>query len=165
MPGEVPVTEAWDAEAKAVTDGKVLVRLPGAPDGDIDRLGWGEAMELHRPFLSHSELEVMLSRPSELYDNARAGEALAALAGRAPDVQRLPELATGAGAEQDPRGQQRGRRRVGQGPEAAPGCEPGSGPAVDSRRLFALRYRLFIIRTGGIGGKKYVWLESTAQPT
>lgn len=148
VPGEVTVTGTWDGAAKAVTEGKVLVRLPGEPDGGVERLGWGGAMELHRPFLSHAELEVMLSRPSELYDqlnallgledlatlttrladarkqadqvaklpaarlpglraalgdaeDARAEEALAALAGRAPDVGRLTALATGTGVEHD----------------------------------------------------------------
>lgn len=69
--GEVGVTATWEG-AKAVTDGKVLVRLPGQSPAGIDRLGWGEALELHRPFLSHSELEVMLSRPSDLYDQLNA---------------------------------------------------------------------------------------------
>jgi hypothetical protein len=42
--------------------------VPGEPQTGLERLGWGEAMAQFRPFLSHSELEVLLARPADLYD-------------------------------------------------------------------------------------------------
>jgi recombinational DNA repair ATPase RecF len=70
--GSAVVTRSWNADAKHVTDGTVRVRVPGAPDVGLERLGWGEALTLYRPFLSHAELEVLLARPSDLYDQLNA---------------------------------------------------------------------------------------------
>jgi hypothetical protein len=45
-----------------------VVQVAGEKRSGLDRLGWGEAIKAFRPFLSHSELEALLGRPSELYD-------------------------------------------------------------------------------------------------
>lgn len=69
--GPVTLTGTWDATAK-LEDCKVRVKVPGEPDADRQRLGWGQALELYRPFLSHSELEVVLDKPSDLHDQINA---------------------------------------------------------------------------------------------
>jgi hypothetical protein len=69
--GTVTLTGTWDGEAK-LEDCKVKAKLPGEPDTDRGRLRWGQALELYRPFLSHSELEMILDRPSELHDQLNA---------------------------------------------------------------------------------------------
>lgn len=66
--GAATVRATWEPAAKRVTDGTVRVSVPGEPEGDLGRLGWGEAMSSFRPFLSHAELEVLLARPADLYD-------------------------------------------------------------------------------------------------
>ena len=69
--GSVTLTGSWDDEAK-LEECKLKVKLPGMPDADRRLLGWGQALELYRPFLSHSELEVVLDKPSELHDQLNA---------------------------------------------------------------------------------------------
>ncbi len=66
--GAARLIRAWKPEEKSFTDGSVTVRVPGEPDAGLERLGWGSALSLYRPFLSHAELEVLLDRPSQLYD-------------------------------------------------------------------------------------------------
>ena len=70
--GTAIVTCRWDEDARKIEDGQVRIKIPGEPDSRIDRLGWGKAMDLYRPFLSHAELEVVLDKPSELYDQLSA---------------------------------------------------------------------------------------------
>jgi energy-coupling factor transporter ATP-binding protein EcfA2 len=66
--GATRVTRNWKPQDKSFTDGTVAVRVPGEPDAGLERLGWSSALNLYRPFLSHAELEVLLDRPSQLYD-------------------------------------------------------------------------------------------------
>lgn len=83
--GAAVVTRTWVPTAKQVTEGDVRVRVPGETDSGIARLGWYDALTLYRPFLSHSELEVLLARPADLYDqlNSLLGlEELAEIAAR-----------------------------------------------------------------------------------
>lgn len=65
--GPALLRRAWSADDK-LGDATTVVRLPGEPESGPDRLGWADALDSHRPFLSHSELESMLGQPSELYD-------------------------------------------------------------------------------------------------
>lgn len=72
-PGTTTVERRW-ADGAALAGGELTVRVAGAPAGTdgldgFDGLGWTDALETHRPFLAHSELEVMmLDKPSRLHD-------------------------------------------------------------------------------------------------
>jgi recombinational DNA repair ATPase RecF len=155
--GEVRVTATWDGDARAVTDGKVVVRAPGDASGGVDRLGWGKAMELHRPFLSHSELEVMLSRPSELYDqlNALLGlDDLAALTTRLGDARkqadqvakapagRLPRLRTALGEAGDARAHEALTTLAGKSPDLGRLAQLATGTATTQDPALAVLDRL-----------------------
>lgn len=66
-PGTTSLSRVWhDGDSPYELETKVS--LPGADSGGLDLLGWAEAVELHRPFLTHSELESVLARPSDLHD-------------------------------------------------------------------------------------------------
>jgi recombinational DNA repair ATPase RecF len=66
--GEVAVTHAWPAGAK-LDDGDTVVQPRGKPKTGFDSLGWTDALEAFRPFLSYNELGSMLDEgPSTLYD-------------------------------------------------------------------------------------------------
>jgi len=56
------------ADGQDLGDPATVVQVAGEKRSGLDRLGWGEAIKAFRPFLSHSELEALLGRPSELYD-------------------------------------------------------------------------------------------------
>jgi ABC-type hemin transport system ATPase subunit len=180
--GEVRVAATWAADAKAVGEGNVAVRLPGEPAGGVDRLGWGEAMDLHRPFLSHAELEVMLSRPSELYDqlNALLGlEDLAALTARLVEARKLadqvakapaadlPGLRAALGGLDDARAVEAlnvlgGREPdVGRLTELAVGS--GAGAAQDPALAILGRLRQLAVPTPGEVADGAVALEEAAQ--
>lgn len=58
----------WDADAKEASDGSTVVQVHGKSPTDLAGFGWAEAVELHRPLLSHSELSVVADNPSTLFD-------------------------------------------------------------------------------------------------
>jgi len=148
--GRATVRRRWDDGAK-LEDGKVLVEVPGEAPAGLERLGWGPALGLHRPFLSHSELEVMLAQPSDLHDqlNDLLGlEDLKRLAGRlaaarkqADDVaeapgRRLPALRTMLEGLEDTRAADAARLLAARTPDLdalralAQGTSPVEDPAV-----------------------------------
>ncbi len=101
--GAARVTRTWKPADKSVTDGSVAVRVPGEPDAGLERLGWGPALNLYRPFLSHAELEVLLDRPSQLYDqlnNLLGLEEINDITGRVTDARkRSDSVVAGAKAQ------------------------------------------------------------------
>jgi recombinational DNA repair ATPase RecF len=66
--GSTKVSRTWAAGDAQVTDGSTRVRIPGEPDAGLERLGWGDALLTYRPLLSHTEMEVILARPADLFD-------------------------------------------------------------------------------------------------
>ena len=97
--GVARVARAWKPNANSFTDGTVTVRVPGEPDAGLERLGWGSALQLYRPFLSHAELEVLLDRPSQLYDqlnNLLGLEEIAGITGRLTDARKRADSVTAA---------------------------------------------------------------------
>lgn len=94
--GTATVTCTWEPGEKRIGGGRVTVRVPGETDAGMERLGWGDAMRLYRPFLSHAELEVLLARPSDLYDslNALLGlDDIAVIAKRLADARKRSDTA------------------------------------------------------------------------
>lgn len=65
--GRATAELTW-GEGQELGDVETTVQVAGEKRKGLDRLGWGEAIRAFRPFLSHSELEALLGRPSELYD-------------------------------------------------------------------------------------------------
>ena len=65
--GATTLRRAWAAGADFAEAG-VSVQVRGESPRGPERLGWQEVATAYRPFLSHSELESMLGKPSELYD-------------------------------------------------------------------------------------------------
>jgi energy-coupling factor transporter ATP-binding protein EcfA2 len=86
-PGTTSAERTWAAGAD-LDAGVATVQLPGEKRTDLAALGWGTALTVHRPFLSHAELEAMLSKPSELYD--RLATVLGLESWRRADLSRLP---------------------------------------------------------------------------
>lgn len=65
-PGATMVRRRWTDER--LDQGITVVQVAGEKESGIDRLGWGKALSDYRPFLSHSELETMLAKPSDLFE-------------------------------------------------------------------------------------------------
>jgi class 3 adenylate cyclase/energy-coupling factor transporter ATP-binding protein EcfA2 len=66
------VTRTW-SEGDKFVDGTVSVERGASPLENLESLGWSNALDAHRPFLSYNELGSMLDEaPSKLYD-AMAG--------------------------------------------------------------------------------------------
>ncbi len=65
--GPAVVERIWEPDA-AFSDSRATVQFAGKKREELVRLRWQEALEPHRPFLSHSELEAFFSRPSHLYE-------------------------------------------------------------------------------------------------
>lgn len=66
--GPTTVCRQWAADAP-LEDSTAVVRRSDEPDAPLDALGWAEALDTHRPFLSYNELGSMLDEgPSKLYD-------------------------------------------------------------------------------------------------
>jgi ABC-type lipoprotein export system ATPase subunit len=66
--GPTKVVRQW-SEDQGLDDAKATVQIKGKKRGPLSELGWGEALEAYRPFLSHSELEAFFSgKPSDLYE-------------------------------------------------------------------------------------------------
>ena len=62
------VAREWADEA-ALEEGETWAQVQGKPRGALGELGWTEALESYRPFLSYDELGSMLDGgPSQLYD-------------------------------------------------------------------------------------------------
>jgi recombinational DNA repair ATPase RecF len=66
--GTTKVFRTWSPDDARVTDGTTRVRVPGEADAGLERLGWGDALTTYRPLLSHAEMEVLLARPADLFD-------------------------------------------------------------------------------------------------
>lgn len=66
--GPVVATRQWDDQAKDAADGETVVRPHGGEPTDLVGYGWAEAVDLHRPLLSHPELGVVAENPSSLFD-------------------------------------------------------------------------------------------------
>ena len=66
--GPTTMWREWDDSAKDATVGETIVQTHGEKQTDLDGIGWSAAMELYRPLLSHSELGVVASNPSSLFD-------------------------------------------------------------------------------------------------
>ena len=66
--GKTSISRHWAPGAK-LEEAETLVTVSGSGASTMDDLGWAGAVEMHRPFLSYSELGSMLdSGPSALYD-------------------------------------------------------------------------------------------------
>ena len=66
--GKTSISRHWAQGAK-LEEAETLVTVSGSGASTMDDLGWAGAVEMHRPFLSYSELGSMLdSGPSALYD-------------------------------------------------------------------------------------------------
>lgn len=67
-PGPTAVTRTWPEEGD-IDDGTAVVQPHGGSKADLGSLGWEEALDMHRPFLSYSELGSMLDEgPTKLHD-------------------------------------------------------------------------------------------------
>ena len=66
--GQATVGCSWDAEGDLDSQ-KVVAQIKGKPKTTLQALGWTDALESYRPFLSYNELGSMLDEgPSKLYD-------------------------------------------------------------------------------------------------
>ena len=65
--GSTTVRRGWPAGA-VFADSSVVVQAVRHKQTGLDRLGWREDLVTYRPFLSHTELEAFLGKPSQLYD-------------------------------------------------------------------------------------------------
>lgn len=66
--GKIVVGTTWAAGAEAKSC-SVWTQRPGEQRQDgVSALGWGRAIELHRPFLCHDELAGVFAEPSRLHD-------------------------------------------------------------------------------------------------
>ena len=62
------VARQWTDEAK-LEDAETWAQVQGKPRAGLEALGWKDALETYRPFLSYNELGSMLDEgPSKLYD-------------------------------------------------------------------------------------------------
>lgn len=70
---ETAIVREW-ADGKDLASGTTHVQHHGEPRTTLDSLAWGDALAVHRPFLSYSELGTLLEdAPSKLYDALRTG--------------------------------------------------------------------------------------------
>ena len=59
----------WDGDG-GLDGSSATVQTVGQPRGDLSALGWGDALDTYRPFLSYSEIGAMLEAgPAALYDS------------------------------------------------------------------------------------------------
>ena len=65
--GSTTVRRVWPTGA-VFADSSVVVQAVRQKQTGLDRLGWREDLVTYRPFLSHTELEAFLGKPSQLYD-------------------------------------------------------------------------------------------------
>jgi len=65
--GPTAVSRTWPSGA-GFADSAASVQVAGQKRTGLDRLGWRDALVTYRPFLSHTELEAFLGKPSQLYD-------------------------------------------------------------------------------------------------
>jgi energy-coupling factor transporter ATP-binding protein EcfA2 len=65
--GRAVVRRTWPAGAD-FAGSVVTVQLAGEKVAGLDRLGWSDALQAYRPFLSYAELAAFSGRPSELHD-------------------------------------------------------------------------------------------------
>jgi AAA domain len=65
--GPTVVRRTWASDAP-FGDSTATVQVAGEKRGGLDRLGWRDDLVAYRPFLSHTELEAFLGKPSQLYD-------------------------------------------------------------------------------------------------
>jgi AAA domain len=65
--GPTTVSRTW-ASGAGFGDSAASVQVAGQKRTGLDRLGWRDALVTYRPFLSHTELEAFLGKPSQLYD-------------------------------------------------------------------------------------------------
>lgn len=66
--GPTLLVREWDDAAKEAADADTVVQPHGRKHTHLAGYGWSEAVELHRPILSHPELGVMADNPSSLFD-------------------------------------------------------------------------------------------------
>ncbi len=66
--GPTVATRTWDDDARDAADGETVVAPHDAEPTDLGGYGWAEAIDLHRPLLSHPELGVVAENPSSLFD-------------------------------------------------------------------------------------------------
>lgn len=65
--GPATAERRWTSGA-GFADSRATVQFAGKKRGELDDLGWRDALVTYRPFLSHSELEAFFNGPSRLYD-------------------------------------------------------------------------------------------------
>ena len=65
--GPAIVRRTWASRA-SFGDSMATVQVAGQKQTGVDRLGWRDDLLTYRPFLSHTELEAFLGKPSHLYD-------------------------------------------------------------------------------------------------
>ena len=66
--GSTEMWREWDDTAKEAAQGETMVQPPGEKRTTLDGIGWTNALDVYRPLLSHSELGVVASNPSSLFD-------------------------------------------------------------------------------------------------
>ena len=94
--GQVTVNCSWDAGCE-LSEQKTGAQIKGKPKTTLQALGWTDALESYRPFLSYNELGSMLDEgPSKLYD------ALSLVLGLEDLVNALEALAQARLARQKP---------------------------------------------------------------
>lgn len=80
--GTTTVERVWPEGDADLGDGEATVQLPGEQKAPIEVLGWQDHLDLHRPFLAHSELQATFAgQPSDLYDRLSQALGLEALTG------------------------------------------------------------------------------------
>ena len=68
----ISIRRFWDADATTFTESNIAVRRHSkSPDG-MNELGWADALNVHRPFLSYNELGNLYEKPSQLFDSLRS---------------------------------------------------------------------------------------------
>jgi recombinational DNA repair ATPase RecF len=65
--GPTIVRRTW-ANGAPFSKSAAAVQVTGEKQTGLDRLGWRDDLVTYRPFLSHTELEAFLGKPSQLYD-------------------------------------------------------------------------------------------------
>lgn len=66
--GTARMSRAWDDDAKNAEDSDTVVQPHGESQTDLAGYGWADAVDLHRPLLSHPELGLVADNPSSLFD-------------------------------------------------------------------------------------------------
>lgn len=66
--GPTMLRRSYEGEARKIDAASTIVQPYGKAQTTLGALGWDRAVQDHRPFLSHAELEALLAEPKALHD-------------------------------------------------------------------------------------------------